>query len=300
MKKILAILCASCSALTAFGFVPAVGAEAAQEIPAKQDLGNYYAFWTNDEGVGEQTLAAGTDETYSFADRKWNGLPTVCLTEGGRLWAGFMTGGYGEPDPLNYNAFHYSDDGGETWSEESLVIDHKNEEMNLYQPHLFMYEGKMQLWLNNGGQNVITVENPDCENPSENLKLSKATKVLNYNSAHRPTVLSEKWDNIWLFSAENSSSDANAVFASTNGKKWEQYSSVISANGSRRWWEAQIAECADGSLIHLSRLENGADGGIQLAYSYDGGGRVAVRFYRRIGFAARRADGNRGQSEKSV
>lgn len=271
MKKTIAVISAAC-AVAAVCFAPAAGVTAgAAEAHEKLDLGNYYAFWTDWAGIEEETLASDTTETYAFEDRRWSGLPTVCLTEGGRLWAGFMTGGYGEPDPLNYNAFHYSDDGGKTWSDESLVVEHKNEAQHLYQPHLFMHEGKMQLWLNNAGQNVITIENPDCENPSENLKLSKATKVLSYNAAHRPTILSEKWDNIWLFSAENSASNANAIFASTNGQKWEQYSSVVSTNGSRRWWEAQVVECADGSLIHMSRLESGADGGMQLAYSYDGG-----------------------------
>lgn len=263
-----------CAVLAAGAMIasPVVAREArAAEAAEKLDLGNYYAFWTDWEGIEEQPLASGATETYAFDDRRWNGLPSVCLTEGGRLWAGFMTGGYGEPDPLNYNAFHYSDDGGVTWSEESLVIDQKDEAVNMYQPHIFMHEGKMMIWLNNAGQNVITVENPDCENPSQNLKLSRATKVLNYNAAHRPTILSEKWDGIWLFSAENSASNSNAIFASTNGQKWEQYSSVVSTNGSRKWWEAQIVECSDGSLIHMSRLENGTDGGIQLAYSYDGG-----------------------------
>lgn len=269
-SKLAFVLCAALVAVCAIG---APTRAAADEAPAltKLDLGNFYAFWTDWEGAATATLAAGSDETYSFDDRRWNGLPSVCLTEGGRLWAGFMTGGYGEPDPLNYNAFHYSDDGGKTWSEESLVIDQKDEEKKVYQPHLFMHDGVMYMYLNNAGQNVITVENPDCDDPSRNLKLSKATKVLNYNSAHRPTILSEKWDNIWLFSAENSSSDSNAIYASTNGRKWEQYSTVNSSNGSRRWWEAQIVECADGSLIHISRLENGADGGLQLSRSYDGG-----------------------------
>ncbi len=240
-------------------------------IQNKMDLGNYWAFWTDWDGAKDTTLSSSTKETYDPMDRLWSGLPTVCLTEGGRLWAGFMTGGHLEPDKLNYNAFHYSDDGGLTWSEESLVIEHKDAGMNLYQPHLFMVDGVMHLWLNNAGQNAIQIPNPDCENPSQELQLSKAKKVLNRNAAHRPTILSEKWDNIWLFSAENSNDSANAIFASTNGEKWEQYSSVESTNGARRWWEAQIIEAADGTLIHMSRLEEGADDGMQLAYSYDGG-----------------------------
>lgn len=275
MKKLFAIFGAALLAAAIVTPALPVSAAALDAAPAVQkeklDLGNFWGFWTNWEGMEEQTLSTTATETYAFEDRRWNGLPTVCLTEGGRLWAGFMTGGYGEPDALNYNAFHYSDDGGVTWSEESFVIDQKDETVNLYQPHLFMHEGKMLLYLNNAGQNVFTIENPDCENPSEELVISRATKVLNYNSAHRPTILSDKWDNIWLFSAENSSENENRIFASTNGQKWEQYSTVTSTNGSRNWWEAQIVECADGTLIHMSRLENGADGGMQLAYSYDGG-----------------------------
>lgn len=270
MKKTFGILCAA-AIVCAAALSPVTAPAKADGAAEKLDLGNFYAFWTDWEGMESQTVASDATETYAFEDREWNGLPTVCLTEGGRLWAGFMTGGYGEPDPLNYNAFHYSDDGGVTWSKESLVIDQKDENVNLYQPHLFMHDGKMLLYLNNAGQNVIEIENPDCENPSQNLIIGKSTKVLNYNAAHRPTILSDKWDNIWLFSAENSSSDANLIFASTNGRKWEQYSSVSSSNGNRRWWEAQIVECADGTLVHMSRLENGSDGGMQLAYSYDGG-----------------------------
>ena len=57
----------------------------------KLDLGNYYAFWTDWEGMEDTVLAEGTTETYSFDDRRWNGLPSVCLTEGGRLLAGFLT-----------------------------------------------------------------------------------------------------------------------------------------------------------------------------------------------------------------
>lgn len=271
MKKSIGILCAAAFVFASILSPVSAVIARAEETAEKLDLGNFYAFWTDWNGIEEQTIASSTTETYAFEDRQWNGLPTVCVTEGGRVWAGFMTGGYGEPDALNYNAFHYSDDGGVTWSKESLIIDQKNEDTNLYQPHLFMYEGKMLLYINNAGQNVITIENPDCDNPSQNLIISKSTKVLNYNAAHRPTILSEKWDNIWLFSAENSISDNNLIYASTNGKKWEEYSTVSSSNGNRRWWEAQITECADGTLIHMSRLENGSDGGMQLAYSYDGG-----------------------------
>lgn len=270
MKRVLKLLICLVAFLITVSPLKINSVSAEKSYSDMQNLGNFNAFWTNWEGVENTPLASGASETYKVSDRHWAGLPSVCLTEGGRLWCGFMTGGADEPDPLNYNAFHYSDDGGVTWSEESLVIDHVDETKGIYQPHIFMVDGVMHIWLNHGGQNVIKVDNPDCENPSENLHLTKATKVLNYNAAHRPLQLSDKWENIWLFSAENSTSPQNMIFASTNAMKWEHYSSITSTNGNRNWWEGQVCETADGTLIFSTRIENGADNGIQLAYSYDG------------------------------
>ena len=59
---------------------------------------------------------------YASAWRKWQGIPTIERSPGGRLWAGWYSGGDGE-GPENYVLLMTSDDDGETWGEPMLVVD---------------------------------------------------------------------------------------------------------------------------------------------------------------------------------
>ena len=64
-------------------------------------------------------------EEYSEKERAWQGAPSIAMTDGGRLFVGFMSGGIYEPDPRNHMVLVYSDDKGDTWSEPVLVIESK-------------------------------------------------------------------------------------------------------------------------------------------------------------------------------
>jgi len=55
-------------------------------------------------------------------NRAWQGCPTIAITKGGRLFAGWYTGGILEPCIDNYNVLIQSDDNGETWSKPILAI----------------------------------------------------------------------------------------------------------------------------------------------------------------------------------
>lgn len=65
-------------------------------------------------------LAPG--ERYAEAHRAWQGVPSLALTRGGRLFAGFMSGGIYEPDPRNCGILLFSDDGGDHWSAPVLAL----------------------------------------------------------------------------------------------------------------------------------------------------------------------------------
>src|SRR5690554_5321602 len=101
------------------------------------DIGDFRIFWSSAIDL-DKSINAETIETYHPSNRKWVGLPTIARTPGGRLWIAFMTGGFLEPDTLNYNVLYYSDDNGETWSEEFLIIEAKNENRAVYDPRMFM------------------------------------------------------------------------------------------------------------------------------------------------------------------
>ncbi|MBR0459226.1 MAG: exo-alpha-sialidase [Victivallales bacterium] len=62
------------------------------------------------------------EEKYSLKYRFWQGCPTIARTRGGRLFAGWYTGGTHEPAPNHYNLLAQSDDDGRTWQEPVLIV----------------------------------------------------------------------------------------------------------------------------------------------------------------------------------
>ena len=59
---------------------------------------------------------------YVGRNRKWQGIPSLTRTRGGRLYVCFYSGGEGE-GAENYVLLKKSDDDGKTWSEPVLAID---------------------------------------------------------------------------------------------------------------------------------------------------------------------------------
>ena len=66
-------------------------------------------------------------------NRAWQGCPTIARTRGGRLFAGWYTGGMFEPCMDNYNVLIQSDDNGENWTKPILAIysDYENKHRNI-------------------------------------------------------------------------------------------------------------------------------------------------------------------------
>ena len=79
--------------------------------------------------------------------RAWQGCPTIARTKGGRLFAGWYTGGMFEPCINNYNVLIQSDDNGETWSAPIMAVYsdydamHRNIDIQLW------VDDKNRLWV---------------------------------------------------------------------------------------------------------------------------------------------------------
>ena len=54
--------------------------------------------------------------------RVFQGCPTIAVTKGGRIYAGWYAGGLREPHMDNYNVLVYSDDSGKSWTEPFIII----------------------------------------------------------------------------------------------------------------------------------------------------------------------------------
>ena len=68
-------------------------------------------------------ILRNTSSTKFLEDiRVFQGCPTLAITKGGRIYAGWYAGGLREPHMDNYNLLVYSDDKGQTWSKPIMII----------------------------------------------------------------------------------------------------------------------------------------------------------------------------------
>lgn len=221
-------------------------------------------FWSNQEKVNDLYLPGSDSEKYNDESTvRWNGMSYIAKTDNGRLWTTFGTGGYLEPDNLNYSMLKYSDDDGKTWSNESIIIDNITPEKRSYPAILFYDEGRLICYL---GVTVFYFDNPDCENPSENLNFPRSMYYSGTPMCHAPLKLR---DNYYVTTCENSASPTNIrIIASTNALVWEDIATVYSAGGeSKKWNEGQLCKLSDGKLMMLARLDGGS--GVEMALSED-------------------------------
>ena len=257
--------------------VPAVGAipsKAAEEAPV-------VGFWSTEAGVTEQPIAEGTTETYAESDRKWQGLPTIAVTPGGRMWCAWQTGDAveGSEGPNNYDVMYYSDDNGKTWSDAYMIWDVPDDSIRLADPRLFYDQfGKLWLVLIRGGLKgayAIEMKNPDCETPEENLETGEPISWLKGPPAHRPTILSNGY---WITPVEVDT-DAQQTYICRPNNEAGKYPwtttttqpAVTAYPDNKTYGESQIIELTDGSLMMLSRLPKTCGGGMEISYSYDYG-----------------------------
>ena len=83
-------------------------------------------------------------EKYQADQRKWQGIPSIEISPGGRLWAAFYTGGADEGKD-NFVLLKKSDDYGKTWSDPIAAVDPPDEVRAFDQCLWFDPDGR--LWL---------------------------------------------------------------------------------------------------------------------------------------------------------
>lgn len=68
------------------------------------------------------------------AARTWQGIPTIAMAPGGRLWSSWYTGGLQEGFDGNHLAIATSGDGGQSWSKPSTLVLNPVEHSKLVDP----------------------------------------------------------------------------------------------------------------------------------------------------------------------
>lgn len=227
-----------------------------------------------DEGVLETVVDTRfPEETFRPQDRKYAGISTITKT-GGRLWATWRTGGVDEGKD-NYFPLCYSDDGGRTWVDPYIVVDHPDADdkgIGVGTPYLWTApDGKMWLFYMQQGIWAIVFDGADGDLSRMSWDIRQISA--NYQLSKKPIVIEgENGREEWFMTVYNAN-DKGVTYSyvsGDNGESWQIRGTAKSDSPYRKYVEACYAQLSDKSLLQICRLDNGG-GGLEVSRSYDFG-----------------------------
>jgi hypothetical protein len=205
---------------------------------------------------------------YNKKTRQWQGCPSIEKT-GKRLWAAWFSGGNREPDSGNYGIVSYSDDGGSTWDDPTIIITHRDTGVRVMDPQLWKDPaGKLWIfWVQNEGAHgfdgmwstwAVQILKPE----SGKLAWTKPRRLCNGLTRNKPIVLG---NGDWLLPSYSWVPDyRSALYISKDkGKSWLLQGGPVN-DGSQNFYEHMVVELKDKKLWLLQR-------NIQQSYSSDRG-----------------------------
>lgn len=214
---------------------------------------------------------------HAVTNRGFQGIPSLAVSAGGRLWVTWYAGITPDEDEHNYVVVSTSADNGSTW-QEVLVVDPDGPGiLRAFDPEIWV-DPQGRLWLFwaqavelgiDAHTWAIVSENPEAENP----EWTKARILTPGVMMCKPTVLS---DGTWLLPASDwegrrlKTPDAatSGVWASTDqGATFSFRGAALVPVEQRTFDEQMVVERKDGSLWMLVRTRYG----IGESVSTDGG-----------------------------
>lgn len=199
---------------------------------------------------------------HGVTNRAFQGIPSMAVTPGGRLWANWYAGVTPNEDQNNYVVLSTSGDGGTTWRE-VLVIDPDGEgPVRTFDPELWAApDGKLRVfWAQTighestvGGVWCIETAEPESANPS----WGKPTRITDGVMMCKPIVLST---GEWVLPASTwrqTDHSAKMVVSTDKGQTWSIRGACNVPVDARQFDEHMFVERKDRSLWLLVRTKYG-------------------------------------------
>jgi len=198
---------------------------------------------------------------YSRHTRKFTGIPSIAITNKGRMWATWYAGVTAGEDLNNYVVVATSTDTGRSWKEVFVVDPDQEGPVRAYDPEIWIAPNGVLyfFWaqtINHDGTEAgvwaITTDDPDTDTP----ELSLPKRIADGDMMCKPTVLSNgEWllpVSTWL--TENS---AKVIASTDQGKSWHLRGACNVPKADRTFDENMVTERRDGSLLMLVRTKYG-------------------------------------------
>ncbi|WP_158633724.1 exo-alpha-sialidase [Tautonia sociabilis] len=200
---------------------------------------------------------------YAGSTRRFQGIPSLARSPGGRLWATWYGGPTPGEDQNNYVILATSGDDGRSWSGERVVIDPDGDgPVRAFDPQLWLDpDGRLwAFWAQTighsasvGGVWAIVTDDPDAEHPS----WSPPRRLTDGVMMGKPTVLSS---GEWCLPASTwreTDHSARIVVSTDAGETWQVRGGCNVPREDRAFDEHLIVERRDGSLWMLARTRYG-------------------------------------------
>ncbi|MEW4570418.1 sialidase family protein [Tautonia sp. JC769] len=256
------------------------GDESSQYVGGK--LARLNLSWILDgELTGDGTLPAWLDEygseaflqppkvitdpgpSHGGASRRFQGIPSLARSEGGRLWATWYGGPTPGEDRNNYVILASSGDDGQTWSRKQVIVDPDGEgPVRAFDPQVWADpDGRMwAFWAQAvghgasvGGVWAMVSDNPD----DEDAEWSEPRRLTDGVMMGKPLVLSS---GEWCLPASTwreTDRSARMVVSPDRGRTWAVRGGCNVPKDVRSFDEHMIVERGDGSLWMLARTTYG-------------------------------------------
>jgi len=199
---------------------------------------------------------------HAVTNRAFQGIPSMAVTPGGRLWANWYAGVTPGEDQNNYVVLSTSGDGGKSW-QDVLVIDPDGDgPVRTFDPELWMApDGRLRVfWAQTvgheatvGGVWCIEIANPESDRPA----CGKPARLTDGVMMCKPIVLSS---GEWVLPASTwrqTDHSARMVVSADAGKTWSIRGGCQVPKDVRAFDEHMFVERKDGSLWLLVRTKYG-------------------------------------------
>lgn len=223
-----------------------------------------------------------TEERFQDYYRRWQGIPSIEVTDQGRIFVNFYTGQDAEVGG-NIMMLCISDNDGKSFHSCATVVEHPDPECRIYDPNLWI-DPNGHLWMSytqargfndaRSGVWVVICEHPDADE----LIWSSPRRIANGIMMNKPTITK---NGEWLFPCAIWCDKSGSIPTERHNLENEQFSNVYASNDKgktislrghadvpqRSFDEHMIVEKKDGTLWMLVRTFYG----IGESFSTDGG-----------------------------
>lgn len=199
---------------------------------------------------------------HAVTNRAFQGIPSMAVTPGGRLWANWYAGKTPGEDQNNYMVLSTSGDHGATWREVLVVDPDGDGPARAFDPELWMApDGRLRVFWAQAQGHEATVGGVWClqtaEPEAEQPKWEQPVRVTNGVMMCKPLVLTS---GEWVLPASTwrkTDQSAKMVVSTDQGRTWTIRGGCNVPLAVRAFDEHQIVERKDRSLWLLARTNYG-------------------------------------------